>query len=150
MSRRLPQRAFILEGTMIQERVVLMQDRELRKAFGVRVKSLRKQRKWTQKELASKLGVRFTQLNKYECGLHVPPAEKLVEMAEVLDCTVDYLLTGNGSDHKPLHNTRLLERFRAVERFQQGDQEAIITVIDAMIVKHRVEGALEPVGKRAR
>ena len=74
-----------------------------------------KSQKLTQKELADKLGIRFGQLNKYECGLNAPPMEKLLQLAELLDTTVDYLLTGDGKDERPLHNTRLLERFRALE-----------------------------------
>lgn len=129
---------------MIQELRDIMQDQEIHKAFGARVKALRKQRKWTQKELAAKLGVRFPQLNKYECGLHVPPMEKLIHLAEIFDTTVDYLLTGNRSEERPLHNLRLLERFRELESFPAEDQEVVIKLLDAMIVKRKVEGALEP------
>ena len=135
---------------MTQEIVTLMQDAEFRKAFGARLKQLRKQRRWTQKELATKLDVRFSQLNKYEGGLHVPPPEKLVELSEILDVTVDFLLTGDQSDERPLHNTRLLERFRAIESFDPDDQDAVLTLIDAMIVKHKVAGALDVAPARKR
>ncbi len=64
-------------------------------------------------------------------------------MAEVLDTTVGYLLTGNRDDARPLHNIRLLERFKALEEFEQSDQETVIKLIDAMIIKQRVEGALQ-------
>ena len=57
----------------------LMQDTELRKAFGARVKQLRKQRHWTQKELANRLDIRYQLLNKYEGGQHIPPAETLID-----------------------------------------------------------------------
>ncbi len=123
--------------------LAIMQNDDIRKAFGARLKSLRKQKKLTQKELAEKVCVRFPQLNKYECGLHAPPLITLVYMAETLDTTVDYLLTGNRDDARPLHNIRLLERFKALEEFEQSDQETVIKLIDAMIIKQRVEGALQ-------
>lgn len=123
----------------------VMQNTELRRAFGLRVKQLRKQKAWTQKGLANKLDIRFSQLNKYECGLHVPPIEKLVTLAEIFDTTVDYLVTGNRSEDRPLHNRRLMDRFRALEAFEAEDQEAVIRVIDAMIVKGRIEGAVRPI-----
>ena len=122
-----------------------MQDTEIRKAFGKRIKKLRKQKKWTQKELAAKIDVRFTQLNKYECGLHIPPVEKLIQLAEIFDTTVDFLLTGNRSEEQPLHNLRLLKRFRELEQFDSDDQETVIKLIDAMIVKQKVEGALHAI-----
>ena len=133
---------------MIEELNFIMANNDIRKGFGLRIKELRKQKKWTQKELAAKIDVRFPQLNKYECGLHAPPLEKLVQLAEVLDTTVDYLLTGDRSEERPLHNIRLLERFRALEDFISEDQEAVIKLIDAMIVKNKVEGAIKPFEKR--
>jgi len=120
-----------------------MKDQDILKDFGPRLKALRKQKQWTQKELANKVGVRFPQLNKYECGLHAPPVSKLVELAELLDTSLDYLITGNTSGEASLHNLRLLERFKALENFEPDDQEAVIRLIDGLIVKNRVEGALK-------
>ena len=120
-----------------------MQDTKIMKAVGTRLKVLRKQKKWTQKDLANKVGIRFPQLNKYEGGLNAPPLDKLVQIAETLNTTVDFLLTGNRSEDVPLHNLRLLERFKALENFIADDQETVIKLIDAMIVKQRVEGVLK-------
>ena len=73
----------------------------------------------------------------------------LVFLAEVLDASVDYLLTGDASEDVPLHNTRLLEHFRALTDFEADDQEAVIKLIDAMIVKRKVEGAVQPFERAA-
>jgi len=121
-----------------------MQDTGLRKAFGARLKQLRKQRHWTQKELAAKVEIRFQLLNKYESGQHIPPAETLISLADALDTTVDYLLTGNPVDESPLANSMLFKRFKALEDFSEEDQTTVIRVIDAMIAKRQVESALEP------
>lgn len=74
--------------------------------------------------------------------MHAPPLDKLVLMADCLSTTVDFLLTGEESEEQLLYNHRLLERFRALEKFESDDQEAVIKLIDAMIVKNRVEGLL--------
>ena len=121
----------------------LMRDQEILKSFGPRLKTLRKKKTWTQKELAAKIGVSYPLLNKYECGLHAPPVSKLIELAGVLNTTVDYLLTGSANAETSLHNLRLLERFQALENFQMEDQEAFIRLIDAVIVKNRAEGLLK-------
>ena len=125
-----------------------MSDLELRKKLGSRIKKLRKQQKWTQKDLSAKIDVRFSQLNKYEAGLHVPPVEKLILLAEIFNTTVDYLITGNGKDQKPMHNLRLLDRFRALAKEDIEDQEIIIKLIDALVFKRNVEGALNPLAKK--
>ena len=128
-------------------RFIMVTD-QLRKNFGIRIKELRKNKKWTQKELANKIDVRFPQLNKYECGLHTPPMDKLVKLSEVFDTTIDYLLTGNRTEERPLHNLRLLERLQELEEFASDDQETVIKLIDAMIVKNKVEGAIKPFEKK--
>lgn len=119
-----------------------MERDEILKAFGARVKELRKGKGWTQKQLAGALDVRFSQLNKYESGLHAPPLDKLVQLSEILNTSVDYLLTGAPGDNVPLSNTRLLDRFRALEASEADDRETVIKLIDALIVRRRVEGTL--------
>jgi transcriptional regulator with XRE-family HTH domain len=122
-----------------------MQDAELRKAFGARVKQLRKQRHWTQKELARRVDIRFQLLNKYEGEQHIPAVETLIRLADALEVTVDYLLTANPVEDSPLANSRLFQRFKTLEGLDRADQEAVITVIDAVIAKHKMQAALAPV-----
>ena len=122
-----------------------MQDETLRKAFGVRLKTLRKQKNWAQKELAAQVDVRFQQLNKYESGLNIPPAEMLVKLSDVLGVSVDYLLTGNPVEDTPLASSRLFKRFKVLEALAADDQETVIKVIDAMIAKQRMASALSSV-----
>ncbi|CDG19901.1 putative transcriptional regulatory protein [Xenorhabdus poinarii G6] len=129
----------------MQTEFLIMQNAVLRKEFGVRLKGLRKQKGWPQKELAAKVEVRFQQLNKYESGLNIPPAEMMVKLADVLGVTVDYLLTGNPVEDSPLASSRLFRRFQVLEQLEPEDQETVIKIIDAMIAKQRMESALLPV-----
>ena len=129
---------------MVTELLTIMQDEDIRKAFGLRLKKLRKQKGWTQKELANQIDIRFAQLNKYECGMHIPPIEKLVQLSDILGVTLDYLIMGNRDQIQALHNMRLIERLKELEGFDSDDQDVIITMIDAMIIKRRVEGAIAP------
>lgn len=127
----------------------VMQSEEQRRAFGTRLKELRNQKRWTQKEVAARIGLQLSQFNKYESGMHAPPADKLIALAELFSTTTDYLLTGAVTDALPITNTRLMERFKALALCQQDEQEAVIRLIDAVIVKHRVESAMAPVGQPA-
>ncbi len=135
---------------MVTSMVDIMQSEEQRRAFGARLKELRNQRRWTQKEVAAKIGLQLSQFNKYESGMHVPPADKLIQLAELFATTTDYLLTGAVTDAQPITNTRLLERFRALTQCEPDEQETVIRLIDAVIVKHRVESAMRPVDKLPR
>jgi transcriptional regulator with XRE-family HTH domain len=129
---------------MINFMVETMQSEEQRKAFGMRLKEFRNQRRWTQKEVAARIGLKLSQFNKYEAGMHMPPADKLLQLAEMFGTTTDYLLTGAVSDLRPISNVRLMERFQALAQCQPEEQEAVIRLIDAVIVKNRVETAMQP------
>jgi len=119
-----------------------MQDDTIRKALGQRIKQLRKDKGWTQKELANRIGTSPAQLNKYEAGQNTPPLDKLVLFAEVLSTSADYLITGNLSENMPISNTRLIQRLQLIERFDAEDKETVIKLLDAMIAKHSMEATV--------
>ena len=119
--------------------LLAMKNEDFRKAFGARLKELRKQKRWSQKELAAKVNIRFQQLNKYESGLNIPPAKMLIKLADALATTVDYVLTGSPVEEMPLGNAQRFRRFQAVEGFDTEDQEAVIRLIDGMIAKHKMQ-----------
>ncbi len=50
---------------------------------------------------------------------------------------------GDHSEAIPLHSTRLLDRFRALEELKADDQEAVIRLLDAMILKNKVQKTLD-------
>ena len=56
------------------------------------IKIIRKNKGFTQEELASRLHVTRQTISKWEKGLSVPDAEMLSRMAEVLDVSVAKLL----------------------------------------------------------
>ncbi|MBO6237008.1 MAG: helix-turn-helix transcriptional regulator [Schwartzia sp.] len=57
-----------------------------------KIREYRKQRKWTQEELANRLGVERSAVAKWESGKSQPQAARLVALAEVFGCTVDEIL----------------------------------------------------------
>lgn len=61
----------------------------------------------------------------------------LVKFADALGTSVDYLLIGNPVEDAKLGSARLYRRFQALERLAEGDCEAIIKVIDAMVIRHQ-------------
>ena len=56
----------------------------------------RTQRKWTQAELAERLGVERSTVAKWESGASQPQAAHLIALAEAFGCTVDELLGRGG------------------------------------------------------
>ena len=60
--------------------------------FQLRLCSLREERNMKQNELAEKLNLKASAISKYEKGLTQPSIPTLMKMAEIFECSVDYLL----------------------------------------------------------
>ncbi|WP_409967780.1 helix-turn-helix transcriptional regulator [Bengtsoniella intestinalis] len=60
-----------------------------------KIKSLRKQRGFTQEELAIRLNVVRQTISKWEKGLSVPDAEMLIKIADFFEVTTSELLGGS-------------------------------------------------------
>jgi transcriptional regulator with XRE-family HTH domain len=54
----------------------------------------------TQKQLATAVGLRFQQIQKYECGANRISATRLWSLATVLDVPVQYFFDGLGRDSR--------------------------------------------------
>ncbi len=60
--------------------------------FSMRLRQLRKQKKLTQKQLASMIGVKNSIISFYEVGDRIPSPEVIIKLAAVLGVSADYLL----------------------------------------------------------
>ncbi|MFC2034319.1 helix-turn-helix domain-containing protein, partial [Chloroflexota bacterium] len=67
------------------------------KNFGEKLRKLRKQAGFSQRELAEKIGVNYSYLSKIESGAMPPPSEKVISrLAEILNTDKDELMTMAG------------------------------------------------------
>lgn len=60
--------------------------------FADKIKELRSLRKWSQKELGSRIGVAQSQITDYERGLKYPSTETLIKIARIFSVSLDYLV----------------------------------------------------------
>ena len=60
--------------------------------FGNKLKTLRLQEKWTQAQLAQKIGVTKSVISAYETGLRLPSYDVLIHIAKIFKVSTDYLL----------------------------------------------------------
>lgn len=64
---------------------------ELAPIIGINVRRLRKRRKLTQEQLAQKIGITLTHLNRIEMGRALPGVELLYALADELGTKADNL-----------------------------------------------------------
>ena len=73
----------------------MIDEDKLKKAFGKRVKDIRKSKKLTQEQLAEKIWIDTQHLCKMENGAHFPSLKNLVRLANALDTSPSELLNIN-------------------------------------------------------
>ena len=64
------------------------------KAIGLKIKERRQQLGITQEHIANVLDVNPSHISNIECGRANPSLTALVKIANILECSVDYFITG--------------------------------------------------------
>ena len=106
--------------------------------FGSVVVELRKEKKISQTELASQLGIHKNVLGRYERNEVLPSIEIARKIADILDVSLDYLTGKVDVEMDKYTRERILE----VSKFEEKDREHIFSVIDAFIAKRKIQSIL--------
>jgi transcriptional regulator with XRE-family HTH domain len=109
--------------------------------LGKRILSLRKQKNWSQSDLANAVGISYAQIGRYETKGAQPSADVLKKIAEALNTTTDFLMHGD-KDEKAmsfLNDAELLQQFKAVDSMGNEDKMIIKKLIDAFITKGKIK-----------
>jgi transcriptional regulator with XRE-family HTH domain len=109
-------------------------------SFAARLIALRKEKGLTQQALAEACGIHVQQIKRYEAGSSQPTAEALKKLALTLHVSVDSLLFEEG-ERGPDEELRL--QFEALSAMPPEEKAVARAVLDAIIVKNQVAGALE-------
>jgi transcriptional regulator with XRE-family HTH domain len=106
-----------------------------------KIKMLRKEKGWSQGQLAMKLGVHPQHISRYETGNSNPSADALGKLAEVFGVSVDYLLNNDADDSGAymIKDKQLLKYFEEVDRMNEDDKKIIKGLIESMILKNKVK-----------
>lgn len=95
-----------------------------------RLRELRKENKYTQEEMAKKLGVTTSTYGFYEQGRIVPDTLKILELANMFNVTTDYLL-GLSEDKKPIEDIteRQKKAIRLTDQLTDEQFESILEMV---------------------
>lgn len=114
--------------------------------FPERLAALRKERGLTQQALADQVGLAVLQIRRYEGGTSQPTLDVIRRLAIALGVSAD-MLVFDDKERSPSETLRY--QFETVSRMSEHDQEVIRELLDAVIVKNQVAGAIERVVKQA-
>ncbi len=112
--------------------------------IGERIKQLRGEHRWSQGDLAAKIGgADAGQISRYENSHIAPSADAIVRIAEALDVSCDYLLVDD-APRRPFRAPEhaLGDRLGGLDELTPDDLAALLHILDALVAKNRVHAAL--------
>ena len=119
---------------MKKENTVLSAD------FPFKLKELRKNRGWSQGQLAKKIDADLQRISKYERGVIWPTMELMVKLAKAFDVSIDFLIRDDQNTAvTKIRNQKLLNQLEAINNLPQEDQETVVSFLDAFIKRRKFE-----------
>ncbi|MDA8021153.1 MAG: helix-turn-helix domain-containing protein [Thermoanaerobaculia bacterium] len=103
---------------------------------------LRKERQLTQMQLADLLDVQPRLISRWETGESKPQFDHVVQLADVLEVTLDQLIRGHNHDQPArfdIRNKRLEELCRRIDELGAEDQDVVCHLMDSVIRKEQVK-----------
>lgn len=119
-------------------------------AIHEKIRELRKEKCWTQAELAKKLDMHPVNMTKLEQGKNMPSADTLIRLSDIFNVSIDYLLSDEVQKRVStmLKDKELLEAFSKVERMDQKAKEIVKELLDSFIIKHQIADMLNKKDKK--
>lgn len=115
-----------------------MTEIEQRSDFAKNLISIRKEKGFSQRDLAKATGISNRMVAYYETHSDIPPLDKLQKIAGALDISVAQLIDTELSDKNTLSlDTRTLKKIKLLEQLPAVDQRKVLTYIKDLIAKNK-------------
>lgn len=105
--------------------------------FGERILSIRKRLKWSQDELAKKVGTSAPIIGRYERNEIKPSIDTAKGIADALGVTIDFLMGGDDT----IIDKELLQKIKDIESFSEEEKAKIYDLLDMAIGYHKAKRA---------
>lgn len=98
--------------------------------IGSKITELRKQKNWSQSDLAKAVDASRDIIGKYERGENSPSIEMAIKLADALDISVDYLL---GKERFGKYDKETVERLQEIHNLDDGTRNTLFSIIDTFV-----------------
>lgn len=98
--------------------------------IGKKISELRKEKNWSQTDLAKAVNASRDIIGKYERGEHSPSIEMTTKLADALDVTVDFLL---GRERFGKYDKEAIKRLEGLQKLDEGTRHKIFDIIDTYL-----------------
>lgn len=101
-------------------------------AIGDKILALRKNKGWSQQQLARQIGTSGPIIGRYERGEMTPSVEVAKKLADSFGITLDYLVDDTGRLAE-IKDKAMLKRLTQIEELDQEEKNTIVQVIDSLL-----------------
>ncbi len=106
-------------------------------SFSERLKEARTKKGLSQSNLAKKVKLHYTQIGRYENKGAQPSADILSKLADALDVTTDYLMSGSQDDMaEGIGDKELMTQFKRIAKLPKEKKAIIKELLDAFLLKN--------------
>ena len=106
--------------------------------IGYKISMLRKDRKWSQSDLAKEIEASREIIGKYERNENLPSIEMMLKLSNAFGVTIDYLI-GNGEYAS--YDKETVERINDIQKMDNTTKDVLFNVIDTYIQNFKTKQA---------
>jgi len=106
--------------------------------IGSKISALRKEKGWSQGELAQKIDASREIIGKYERNENLPSIEMVAKMAKAFGVTVDFLI---GEGENASYDKETVERISDIQKMDANTKNILFNVIDTYIQNFKTKQA---------
>jgi len=109
---------------------------------GNQIKKLRRERHWTQAQLAELVGIDKRNICRYEKGHAEPRKSTLLKLSEIFEVGLEELMGFPASSTDVCEDTELQTLVNQMIKLPEKDREALKHIMKAVIQKNQASAAL--------
>ena len=112
--------------------------------FFERLREQRKEKNWSQQELADKIGGDARQISRYENQKIIPSVEAVVKLAYALNISIDYLLIED-APKRTLNNQdkEVIEKLQNIQHLNKDDRASLLHILDALASRNKLRSFIQ-------
>lgn len=99
-------------------------------SIGKRISELRKERGWSQDQLAKTVKASRDIIGKYEREENSPSIEMAIKIADAMDVSVDYLL---GKERFGKYDKEAIKRLEGIQNLDENTKSKLFDIIDTYL-----------------
>lgn len=106
--------------------------------IGTKISTLRKEKNWSQGDLAQRIAASREIIGKYERNENLPSIEMVAKMAKAFGVTVDFLI---GEGENASYDKETVDRINSIQKMDEGTKNVLFNVIDTYIQNFKTKQA---------